>query len=241
MTQDNRLGVPPLDGPAPRPQSGPARRRRGDRPGRSPGRLPVLPRPPARPADPGCLRRPGAGHGTQRRQGGRHPGAWGTTCCCADRPGRHGRRYEAETPAGPPRRPQGAGPGLPGRADGPRPLPPRGATGGPPAPHAHRPGLRGGQEGQTCFYAMQYISGRAWTRWWPDCGVGWAGRARWPDRSEEYYDGVARIGLQAAKALAYAHGQGVIHRDIKPSNLLLDEGDPCGSPTSAWPRPRATT
>ena len=34
--------------------------------------------------------------------------------------------------------------------------------------------------------------------------------------------GVARIGLQVAEALAYAHGQGVLHRDIKPSNLLLD-------------------
>jgi serine/threonine-protein kinase len=29
--------------------------------------------------------------------------------------------------------------------------------------------------------------------------------------------------LQAARGLAYAHGQGVIHRDIKPANLLLDE------------------
>jgi serine/threonine protein kinase len=28
--------------------------------------------------------------------------------------------------------------------------------------------------------------------------------------------------LQAAKGLAYAHGQGVIHRDIKPANLMLD-------------------
>jgi serine/threonine protein kinase len=37
-----------------------------------------------------------------------------------------------------------------------------------------------------------------------------------------YYAGVARIGLQAAEALAYAHSQGVVHRDIKPSNLLLD-------------------
>lgn len=29
--------------------------------------------------------------------------------------------------------------------------------------------------------------------------------------------------LQAAKGLAYAHGQNVVHRDIKPANLLLDK------------------
>ncbi len=34
--------------------------------------------------------------------------------------------------------------------------------------------------------------------------------------------GVARIGVQVADALAYAHGQGILHRDIKPPNLLLD-------------------
>jgi WD40 repeat protein/serine/threonine protein kinase len=39
---------------------------------------------------------------------------------------------------------------------------------------------------------------------------------------QQYYRGVARIGVQAAEALAYAHGQGILHRDIKPSNLMLD-------------------
>ena len=42
------------------------------------------------------------------------------------------------------------------------------------------------------------------------------------ETDRRFAQGVARIGVQVAEALAYAHGQGVLHRDIKPSNLLLD-------------------
>ena len=43
-----------------------------------------------------------------------------------------------------------------------------------------------------------------------------------PLRKNRWYD-VARIGLQVAEGLAYAHSQSVLHRDIKPANLMLDE------------------
>ena len=37
----------------------------------------------------------------------------------------------------------------------------------------------------------------------------------------DYWQSVARIGLQAADALDHAHSREVLHRDIKPANLLL--------------------
>lgn len=66
------------------------------------------------------------------------------------------------------------------------------------------------------YYAMQYIQGVGLDQ----LLAAW--RNEGPTRSAERWRLVASVGVQAAKALRYAHEQGVLHRDIKPANLMLD-------------------
>jgi len=65
-----------------------------------------------------------------------------------------------------------------------------------------------GEEGNITYIAMQYVPGGTLKR----------GRGQVYEPAE-----AIRLALPIVRALAYAHGRGVVHRDIKPSNILISE------------------
>ncbi len=67
------------------------------------------------------------------------------------------------------------------------------------------------------YYVMQYIPGSGLD----DLVTTWRLEGAPEDKARWAF--VARVGVQAAEALEYAHEQGILHRDIKPANLLIDE------------------
>ncbi len=72
-----------------------------------------------------------------------------------------------------------------------------------------------GCEQKVHFYAMQFIDGCSLASVIQQARLD--AEASIPRPRE-----AARLALQAAEALAHAHGLGILHRDIKPANLLLD-------------------
>lgn len=95
-----------------------------------------------------------------------------------------------------------------------------------------------GQVGSLLYFAMQLIDGESLDRALarlrresaPQSSAGRSvdtepardTRSAWPPDGRLSSLQAARIALEAAGALAYAHARGVVHRDIKPSNLMID-------------------
>src|SRR4029453_7344295 len=71
--------------------------------------------------------------------------------------------------------------------------------------------LDSGGAGGLLWYAMPYVEGESL-------------RARLTHEGRLGVAEAARLGEQIARALDYAHRQGVVHRDIKPENVLLADG-----------------
>jgi tetratricopeptide (TPR) repeat protein len=75
------------------------------------------------------------------------------------------------------------------------------------------------------FYAMDLVEGVALSRILSDmrqhAPTPLAEGEVLSSSGREWFDTVARLVAEAADALHYAHGQGVVHRDIKPANLML--------------------
>jgi eukaryotic-like serine/threonine-protein kinase len=71
------------------------------------------------------------------------------------------------------------------------------------------------------FYAMQYIEGPTLAELIREERRTHRSQPR-SFQGRRAFRAFAKLGIQAAEALGYAHAMGILHRDIKPSNLLVD-------------------
>lgn len=67
------------------------------------------------------------------------------------------------------------------------------------------------------YYIMQLIDGKGIDKW--------LAMDSEPTGLRNDFTRIARIGVQIASALEYAHSMGILHRDIKPANILLDKDE----------------
>jgi serine/threonine protein kinase len=72
-----------------------------------------------------------------------------------------------------------------------------------------------GQTGPHCWIAMEFVDGESMTQVIRRLGV--AGMLDW----RYGY----RVAVHIARALDYAHGQGILHRNVTPQNILFRAGD----------------
>ena len=78
--------------------------------------------------------------------------------------------------------------------------------------HPHiLPLLDSGTAGDLLYYVMPFVEGESL-------------RQRLQAERQLGYDEARRLATDVARALDYAHRQGIVHRDIKPENILLADG-----------------